>query len=698
VTAIEPIENVPFSIIHITGSVNDSIALRGELRNAGLQASVHNAPDFDAARAELEKSPCDAVYIEYDGHAPGMLQALRKYVERDGSPLKGVPLVVHADTETPEGVAGLYDAGAFVVITDESLVKPLLERAVEFAVVFRERERMRVQLAKSELRCQKLIDGSSEAVAYIQDGLHIYANQVYLDLLGFSGIDELREQPILDLAVGDSIKRLKTFLKSEGEEDIFTLRTSGGREIDVRIHSTAASFDGEPCLQIFASEVKGVSEDVSAQLEYFARRDLLTGLYNRNYLFEQIQARREEIAEKDGDEAAALLLFEILNHDDIKRHVGTTGMDNLLTDFGRKVEEQVGGRGLVARHGAFSFLVLLGHMDERATAELVEHLNATAREYVFTQDTTSVTVSTSGGYLVLDENSPANPAVLVDRVERAAARAAMEGAYQARLYQPDIKTASEREQDEAWARKIKNALRDSRFALVFQPIVSLTGDRDFDRFEACVRMLDEDGSLISSDEFLPQAERADLIQAIDRWVVLSALEEVHNGIEADRRIKLFIRVSDESLHDPEFAAWLAKRLETARLPDTRLVLQVAVDVAGHALTHLSTLRETLQPLGVDLILDGFGSGDDDFRILDHLPVPGVKVSRALMEGFARDQANQERVAEVVEHTRQTGLKVIVPNVEDAFSLQILWPLGVDFVQGNFIQEAQKSLEFDFDQF
>jgi len=698
VTALEPIENVPFSIIHITGSVNDSIALRGELRNAGMQAGVHHAADYDAARVELDKSPCDVIYIEYDDKSLGMVQALRKQAERDGSALKGVPLVVYVDSEAPEQVAELYDAGAFLVITDELLVEPLLARAVEFAVVFRDRERMSIQLSKSELRCQKLIDGSSEAVAYIQDGLHIYANQTYLDLLGFGSIDELREEPILDLATGDSAKRLKKFLKTEDAEDTFSLRTSGGHEIEVRIHSTAASFDGEPCLQIFATEVKEDNGDVSAQLEYFARRDLLTGLYNRNYLFEQIQARREEIAEKDEDEAGALLLLEILNHDDIKRHIGTTGMDNLLTEFGRKVEEQVGGRGLVARHGAFSFLILLGHMDEKATADLAEQLNATAREYVFTQDTISVTVSTSGGYLVLDENSPTNPAVLVDRVERASSRAAAEGSYQARLYQPDIKTASEREQDEAWARKIKNALRDSRFALVYQPIVSLTGDRGLDRYEVFVRMLEEDGSLISPTEFLSQAERADLIQSIDRWVVLSALKEVRNGLDADKRIKLFIRISDVSLHDPEFAAWLSQRLESAQFPETLLVIQVGVDKAGHALTHLSTMRENLKPLGVDLILDGFGTGDDDFRILDHLPVPAVKVSRALLEDFARDTANQERVSEVVEHTRKMDMEVIVPNVEDAFSLQILWPMGVDFVQGNFIQAPQESLEFDFDQF
>ena len=696
-TAIESIENTPFSILHVTESVNDSIALRGELRNAGMQASVHHARDYDTARAELAKHGCDVAYIDFGDRAMGVVQALRKQAERDPA-VKGMPLVVYIEAASPEQVEELLEAGAFLVITDELLVETLLQRAVEFALVYRDRERTSGQLARSELRCQKLIDGSSEAVAYIQDGLHIYANQAYLDLLGFSSVDELREEPLLDLAVGDSAQRLKKFLKTEDAEDSFTLRASGGHEIEVRVHSTAASFDGEPCLQIFATEVKEETGDVSAQLEYFARRDLLTGLYNRSYLFEQIEARREEITRQGEGDSGALLLLEILNHDEIKQHIGTTGMDNLLTEFGKQVEELVGGKGLVARHGAFSFLVLLGNLDRNATAELAEQLNAAARDYLYTQDTTSVTVTTSAGYLVLDENSPTNPAVLVDRVERASGRAAQEGSYQARMYEPDLKTASEREQDEAWARKIKTALRDSRFSLVFQPIVSLTGDRSVSRFEVFVRMLEEDGSLISPTEFLSQAERADLIQSIDRWVVLSALKEIRTGLEADDRIKLFIRISDVSLHDPEFSEWLCQRMESAQLPEGLLVIQVGVDKAGHLLSHLAKMRESLEPLGAEMILDGFGSGDEDFRILKHLPVPIVKVARSLLEDFARDTANQQRVAEIVEHVKESQMAVIVPNVEDAASLQIIWPMGVDFVQGNFIQAPQEGLEFDFAQF
>ncbi|HER19888.1 MAG TPA: EAL domain-containing protein, partial [Chromatiales bacterium] len=389
---------------------------------------------------------------------------------------------------------------------------------------------------------------------------------------------------------------------------------------------------------------------------------------------------------------------EILNHDEIKKHIGTTGMDNLLTEFGKEIEEHVGGQGLVARHGAFSFLTLLGRLDQARTGELAKALNDLAREYVFAQGTTSVTVTTAAGYVVLDENSPSSATELVDRVERASNRAAQDGDYAAREYAPDIKTASEREQEEAWARKIKAALRESRFSLVFQPIVSLTGDREISRYEVFVRMVDEDGRLISPAEFLSQAERGDLIQSIDRWVVLSAVKQIQKGVKAGEKQKLFIRISDASLHDPEFAKWLAQRLQMTRLPDTLLAVQVSVDKAGHTLRHLADVQDMLRPLGGELILDGFGAGGDNFRIVDHLPVSTIKIARSLLENFAQEAPNQERVGGVVERAKQAGMAVIVPNVENAASLQILWPLGVDFVQGDFIQAPQETLEFDFAQF
>ncbi len=211
-------------------------------------------------------------------------------------------------------------------------------------------------------------------------------------------------------------------------------------------------------------------------------------------------------------------------------------------------------------------------------------------------------------------------------------------------------------------------------------------------------MLDEDGSLISPAEFLSQAERGDLIQSIDRWVVLSAVKQIHNGVKDGEKPKLYIRISDASLHDPEFTKWLTQRLQMTRLPDTLLAIQVSVDKAGHALRHLADMQQALRPLGGELILDGFGSGDDGFRILDHLPVSTIKIARPLLENFAQESANQERVGEVVKHAKDEEMAVIVPNVENAASLQILWPMGVDFVQGDFIQAPQESLEFDFAQF
>ena len=104
---VESIENTPFSILHVTGSVNDSIALRGELRNAGLQAGVHNAADFDAARQEIAKTPVDVIYVEFGANAQEMLTALGELAAKEPA-LNGVPIVVYDD------MAGTEEIEAFL--------------------------------------------------------------------------------------------------------------------------------------------------------------------------------------------------------------------------------------------------------------------------------------------------------------------------------------------------------------------------------------------------------------------------------------------------------------------------------------------------------------------------------------------------------------------------------------------------------
>lgn len=686
----------PFTVLYISAAINDSIALRGHLRNQGLQANVAHADTIEAALKQMEKTGADLILIDFGGHATATLEALND-TELARSVFGDLPKLVLADVDEDHQILPLYELGATAVVVHDSRLIPVLIREVVASFNEQDRKQLKQKLEGAEQRCQKLIDGSSEAVAYIQDGVHIYANRAYLDLMGFTELGDLIEEPLLDRAVGESAARLKNFLKEDQASEEFELSTEGGDRVKAIISSSRASFAGEECLQLFVARKQQNSAEVEEQLEFLARRDLLTGLYNRNYFFDQLHERIGLIKEHEG-ESGALLMLDITNSEPLKKMVGTTGIDSLLTEFGKEIETLVGGKGLVARHGAYSFLILMGKADQAQAEAMTKSLLGYANDYIFSMGTTSVTVNVAMGCVLLDSNSPANGMELVDRAERATNKAAEKGVNQFEFYQPNLKTASDAEQEETWARRIKDALKDNRFFLSFQPIVSLMGNRDPNRFEVFLRMIDEDGTPLRPMEFLGRAERGDLMQSIDRWVVLSAIKEISKALKLGERIKLYVRMSEQSLRDDEFAQWLVSRLTSIRLPDELLVIQVRADTAGYLLKHLENLRDAIAPLGASLLIDGFGEGAEPFRLLDHLKTRNIKISRGLLENFSQESAHQAAVTKLLNEANGREIEVIVPNVEDPATLQLLWPMGVDLVQGDFIQSPRDNLEFDFTQF
>lgn len=684
-----------FAVLYLSNEINDAVTLRSQLRNHGFAANVSHATSFEEALVQADKNALDVVLIDFGGHSGSLLDTMLEDNHR--SAFDRLPKLVIADVDDDDQVLPLYELGATAVVTHESRLIPVLVREVAASITEQEKTLLQKMLASAEGRCQKLIDGSSEAVAYIQDGLHIYANQAYLSLMGFNELGELIDEPLLDRAVGDSAGRLKSFLKEDEANDEFELETEGGDRIKVIISSSKATFDGEACLQLFVAQKQQNSAEIEEQLEFLSRRDLLTGLYNRNYFFDQLHERLDLIKQNE-NEQGVLMMLDITNSEALKKMIGTTGVDSLLTEYGKEVEALVGGKGLVARHGAYSFLVLLGKTDLSHAEQVVNSLLGYTKDYIFTMGTTSVTVNISIGYTLLDINSPVNVMELVDRAERATNKAAEQGVNQAEFYKPDLKTASDAEQEEMWARRIKDALKENRFFLAFQPIVSLHGHRDMNRFEVFLRMIDEQGNPLKPMEFLGKAERGDLMQSIDRWVILSSIKEVHAGLKRGENIKLYLRISEQSLRDEEFAQWLMNRLASVRLPDVLLVIQVRADTAGYLLKHLENLRDTIAPLGCGLLIDGFGEGADSFRLLDHLKTKEIKVSRTLLENFSQEPSHQAAVTKLLNDANARDVSVIVPNIEDPATLQLIWPMGVDLVQGDFIQSPRKGLEFDFSQF
>lgn len=251
------------------------------------------------------------------------------------------------------------------------------------------------------------------------------------------------------------------------------------------------------------------------------------------------------------------------------------------------------------------------------------------------------------------------------------------------------------EEQALWEERIRRALRERHlFSIVYQPIVHLGGAAEA-CYEALLRLHDEQGGEYLPASFLPAAERAGLMGVVDQWVIRQAARQVQSEGAAGRTVRVFVNLSRETLLNPDFGAWFARLLEHFRIAPEAFVFEVPESVLLlHLLQCRAALRE-LRALGCGVALDHFGAGADVFALLQNAEVDYLKFDAALTRGLVDNREIQLRVRDLAGRARALNMKTIVGRVQDAGSVALLWQTGVDYVQGFFLQQPSKALDYDF---
>ena len=220
----------------------------------------------------------------------------------------------------------------------------------------------------------------------------------------------------------------------------------------------------------------------------------------------------------------------------------------------------------------------------------------------------------------------------------------------------------------------------NRFRLVQQPIASLVGE-DRPMFDLVVRMLDETGQEVLPSEFLAAAERTDLMKNIDRWIVGAAM----SFCAAKQPHRVFVRLSRDSMHDQTLGTWLQQQLKASGVDPSRIVIELTEEMA-HAQpqgsAHVAGPAVGARHRVRDRALRRRRPTRP--RCSHRLPVNYVKIDGALMQGLANDRPLQEKVKALVDVAREHGVTTIAERVEDANTMAVLWQLGIEFVQGYFV--------------
>jgi PAS domain S-box-containing protein len=240
-----------------------------------------------------------------------------------------------------------------------------------------------------------------------------------------------------------------------------------------------------------------------------------------------------------------------------------------------------------------------------------------------------------------------------------------------------------REYDSIWVKHIQAALMENRFRLVQQPITNLGGGPPM--FDLLIRMVDRSRKEIMPREFLPAAERNQLLAPIDRWVISAAARFAAES-KADC---LFVRLSRQSAVDETLPRWLMAQLSAVGIEPKQLCLTVTEAVAVAHVQQVRRQAQAIKSLGIRFALEHFGIGPDPLALLGGMPMNFIKIDGGLIQGVKDDELVQSKIEALVEAARERNIDTIAANVEDANTMAVLWQLGVQHLEGFLIPAPEE---------
>ena len=670
-------------ILFIENSLEEAEQIISLMRNSGIAvrpARATNAEQLQKAIDELEPD-----IVMFDPSVKGLelrevVQALDAY-GRDYS-LIGLP-----DKLEGQQVADLFVGGARGVAprNQPKQLIIILQREFDALQTRRQVRRLETSLRESERRCDALLDSSNDAIAYVHEGMHVRANQAYLDNFGYASFDDLLGIPVMDMVDSANADEFKVLLKGHARHEkmlsqlTLHARRADGSQFDATVEFAPATFEGESCLQIvFRRQL--VDPAVLEQLQ----RDPVTGLFNRSRMLECVDNAVADAT--NGKKGQTLLLVEPDNWTNLVAGIGLGKADGLLAAFAGRVRMLLDTgdvAGMLAEH---TLGIVLDTREDDAIKEWIAKLQRSVSDEIFDVGARSMSVTASIGGSLLGEKN-ANADLLLNQASQALRMAQSLGGSKVELNDPAAGEKADDERDRYWLDLLREALEKNGLVLYHQQIISLQ-DAEGDYSEILVRMNGPQGE-VSPGFFMPIAEKHNLNGAIDRWVLHRTISALQIRESHGMDTTFFVKLTAASMNDETLLPWLADRLKRAALKHGQIVLEMTESKVMTMLRPAQEFVNGWKKLGGKFALEQFGSGLNSFQLLNHIDADYLKIDRSYMADLPQHAESQKKIAEICDRAREMKRQTIAEWVEDATSTSLLFAYGVDFVQGNFLQIPQQ---------
>jgi diguanylate cyclase (GGDEF)-like protein/PAS domain S-box-containing protein len=694
---ITVMQNDIIRLIVVEESANDAEVILNSLRKARYPIRPRYVEDDEDLQDALTEHEWDLIIsVPQVGDF-----TIAQVCDMVSSSKQDIPIIVLSPKLDGKSIAGLLNAGVAQVIPNDTggCLPYVVGRELENLAERRRRKHLEQLYKETQKHNKMLLESSRDAIAYVHDGMHIHANPSYLKMFDYKSMDDLEGLPVMDLvAVNDQAKfrkEMRDFMTDERNDErqiVLEGLKSNKKRFKIAMELSQAIYDSERCVQVIIRD-QSQSQELERKLKDIARRDPLTGLFNRQHFLELLEKALAKAMETHT--RSVLFYIALDNFSSIREQVGVAGADPVIKNIAKVINGLSGG-GALARFGEGTFTLLIADKDGKKYASAGTIANkickAVAANVTELSEQSVVVTCSIGITQVL--SAAASPQDVLGDAHKACKLAMEQGGNRSEIYKP-------RQSGEApigisdLKKLIETAIEENRLSLRYQPIDSLHGESQ-ELYEVFLRMVDSDGQNVPTGDLFNAAENTNLSIMLDKWVLEQSIKALVEQEKKGHKTHLFIKLSDQAIKDETILLYIRKKLRASQLPGARLIIEISESVAIGQIRLAKAFISQLKTFGCKSALEHFGTGLSSETTLKHLrDVNYVKIDSSYSKGLSTNTENQEAVQQIVKMAHDLGKETIAEAVEDANSLTVLWSSEVDFAQGHYISEPLEELEYDF---
>ena len=554
---------------------------------------------------------------------------------------------------------------------------------------------------KNEELFQIVTENAADMIALVDmTGRRLYNSPAYKRILGYTPTELGETSAFEQIHPDDRFKVLEAARESRetgiGKRLEYRIRHKNGNWLVLEsVASTIRDAKGEVSKLVIVNRDVTERKRAEAQLEHNLFHDPLTGLPNRRLFLDRLQysfARSRKISGRPH----TLLLVNVDHFKIFNETMGTAAGDKILQEIGRRLgahlkeHDAVALQGpaaevLVFRLGGDEFAILLDAVDDPSDAMRVAHGVQNGVAEPFFLEGHEVRVSLSIG-IALSARTQEQPEDLLKDAGVAMRRAKTLGGSRCEVFDEAMHSKAvgrlRLESD------LRAAMTEHQFRVLYHPIIHLA-TRRIVSFEALLRWDHPTQGLISPYRFIEAAEDTGILVSIGYWLMLQACRQLHEWEMAnysEQPVSVTVNVSARQFADARLLSDIQKALQETGVDPSRLQLEFTESIAAADPKLTVTVLSHLKHLGIEVILDDFGTGTTSLRGLRQFPVDALKIDRSLISEMQTDRAASDVVELIATLAHKMNLRAIAEGIESARQADLLLELGCEYGQGYYFSQ------------